>query len=37
VVLGNVFDGNASGTRQLGGALGALIYKIYRRRLPDEK
>src|SRR3984893_11076592 len=29
VVLGNVFDGNASGTRQLGGALAHLIAKRF--------
>src|SRR5207253_9009580 len=32
VVLGNVFDGNASGTRQLGGALAlALAHAIAKR------
>jgi len=30
VVLGNVFDGNASGTRQLGGALAHSIAKRFR-------
>ncbi len=29
VVLGNVFDGNASGTRQLGGALAYSIAKWF--------
>src|SRR6187200_791692 len=29
VVLGNVFDGNASGTRQLGGALAHSIAKWF--------
>jgi hypothetical protein len=29
VVLGNVFDGNASGTRQLGGALAHSIAKRF--------
>src|SRR5690348_18331754 len=35
VVLGNVFDGNASGTRQLGGALAHSIAKV--RQIADSR